>query len=55
MTVERRHTCPSRPAWAPAVVVDALADRFAAQGYRIRPLLLDIVMSPFFRQAGEPR
>ena len=35
--------------------IAALADRFAALGYRVRPLLLEIVMSPVFRTAGEPR
>lgn len=36
-------------------VVGFLADRFADTGYRVRPLLLEIVMSPLFRRAGEPR
>ena len=32
-----------------------LADRFADLGYRLQPMLLEIVMSPLFRTAGEPR
>ncbi len=38
-----------------AAAIDALSERFAALGYRVRPLLLEIVMSPLFRLAGEPR
>lgn len=33
----------------------ALANRFADLGYRLQPMLLEIVMSPLFRQAGAPR
>lgn len=36
-------------------VLDALAERFASSGYRIRPLLVEVVMSPMFRRAGDPR
>jgi PAS domain-containing protein len=35
--------------------VEALADRFAALDYRVKPLLLEIVMSPLFRRAGALR
>ena len=38
-----------------AAGIAALANRFQELGYRVRPLLLDIVMSPVFRRAGEPR
>lgn len=32
-----------------------LDDRFAAHDYRVKPLLLEIVMSPLFRNAGAPQ
>ncbi len=35
--------------------LDALAARFAESGYRMRALLLDIVTSPVFLNAGAPR
>ena len=36
-------------------VLATLSERFAQGGYRVRPLLLEIVMSPMFRRAGAPR
>ena len=36
-------------------VLDVLSEQFAAHEYRVQPLLMEIVMSPFFREAGEPR
>ncbi len=41
------------PGEAPSIA--ALSDRFAGLGYRLRPLLLEIVMSRPFREAGGPR
>jgi hypothetical protein len=35
--------------------LEALSERFAEVGHRVRPMLLEIVMSPLFRQAGAPR
>lgn len=35
--------------------LNTLNARFAAHGYRVRPLLLELVMSPLFRRAGAPR
>ncbi|MBM4292419.1 MAG: DUF1592 domain-containing protein [Deltaproteobacteria bacterium] len=36
-------------------LVEDLAARFAALGYRLKPLLLEVVMSPLFLPAGAPR
>lgn len=33
--------------------LDALTARFAGHGYRVQPLLLEVVTSPLFRDAGE--
>lgn len=35
--------------------LDVLAAHFAAVGYRVRPMLLEIISSPMFRFAGEPQ
>lgn len=35
--------------------LEVLSAHFAAGDYRIKPLLLEIVMSPMFRNAGEPQ
>ncbi len=35
------------------VLIDALAERFADDGYRVKALLLDIALSPGFRRARE--
>lgn len=36
-------------------LVERLGERFAEHGYQIQPLILEIVMSPMFRDAGDPR
>ena len=35
--------------------LDLMAERFAALGYRVRPMLLEIVTSPMFLSAGAPQ
>jgi hypothetical protein len=37
------------------VLLDDLSARFAALDYRLQPLLLEVIMSPMFRNAGAPR
>ena len=36
-------------------LLDVLSARFAAGGHQVRPLLIEIVMSPMFRNAGTPK
>jgi hypothetical protein len=36
-------------------ILDNLSGRFAASGHLVRPLMIDIVMSPMFRSAGQPQ
>lgn len=35
--------------------IDVMTERFAAHEYRVKPLLLEVVMSPMFRNAGAPQ
>ena len=37
------------------VLLDDLSARFAALDYRLQPMLLEVIMSPMFRNAGAPR
>lgn len=41
--------------WQERRLLDVLSTRFAALGYRVEPLLIELVMSPQFRLSGEPR
>ena len=40
---------------AEIATVRAMAERFAAHDYRVKPMLLEVVMSPMFRNAGVPQ
>lgn len=49
-----RHATGQVETFSDRDAIDALATNFAARGYLVRPLILDIVASPMFRLAGAP-
>ncbi|MEL6178252.1 MAG: DUF1592 domain-containing protein, partial [Myxococcota bacterium] len=48
-----RYATGRRAAFGERDVLNALEDEFASMGYRVKPLLMEIVMSPMFRNPGQ--